>query len=71
MKNSNKLKQINQKIEDLKVLQKKLEDDFVKDLSKQIEKIIRKKNIFDFDKSQVLNKIEIALDELLKEDRFE
>ncbi len=64
MKNAKKLQQINQKIADLKVLQKKLEDDFVKDLSKQIEKIIRKKNLFDFDKSQVLNKIEIALDEL-------
>ena len=64
MKTAKKLQQINQKIADLKVLQKKLEDDFVKDLSKQISKIIIKKNLFDIEKSKILKCIENAFDEI-------
>ena len=64
MKNAKKLQQINQKIADLKILQKKLEDDFVKDLSKQISKIIIKKNLFDIEKSKILKSIENAFDEI-------
>lgn len=64
MKNAKKLQQINQKIADLKILQKKLEDDFVKDLSKQISKIIIKKNLFDIEKSKILKCIENAFDEI-------
>ena len=66
MKNAKKLQQINQKIADLKILQKKLEDDFVKDLSVQVMKIIRKRNLFDLDKSQILKSIENAFDEISK-----
>ena len=64
MKTAKKLQQINQKIADLKVLQKKLEDDFVKDLSKQISKIIIKKNLFDIEKSKILKCIENAFEEI-------
>ena len=64
MKTAKKLQQINQKIADLNVLQKKLEDDFVKDLSKQISKIIIKKNLFDIEKSKILKCIEYAFDEI-------
>ena len=66
MKNAKKLQQINQKIADLKILQKKLEDDFVKDLSVQVMKIIRKGNLFNLDKSQILKSIENAFDEISK-----
>jgi len=66
MKNAKKLQQINQKIADLKILQKKLEDDFVKDLSVQVMKIIRKRNLFNLDKSQILKSIENAFDEISK-----
>ena len=66
MKNPKKLQQINQKIADLKILQKELEDDFVKDLSKQISKIILKKNLFDIEKSKILKCIENAFDEISK-----
>ena len=64
MKNAKKLQQINQKIVDLKILQKKLKDDFVKDLSSQISKIIIKKNLFDIEKSKILKCIENAFDEI-------
>ena len=66
MKNAKKLQQINQKIADLKILQKKLEDDFVKDLSVQVMKIIRKRNLFNLNKSQILKSIENAFDEISK-----
>ena len=66
MKNAKKLQQINQKIADLKILQKKLENDFVKDLSVPVMKIIRKRNLFDLDKSQILKRIENAFDEISK-----
>ena len=66
MKNAKKLQQINQKIADLKILQKKLKDDFVKDLSSQISKIIIKKNLFDIEKSKILKCIENAFDEISK-----
>ena len=66
MKNAKKLQRINQKIVDLKILQKKLEDDFVKDLSVQVMKIIRKGNLFNLDKSQILKSIENAFDEISK-----
>lgn len=66
MKNAKKLQQINQKIADLKILQKKLEDDFVKDLSVQVMKIIRKRNLFNLDKSQILKSVENAFDEISK-----
>lgn len=69
MKNAKKLQQINQKIADLKILQKELEDDFVKDLSKKISKIIIKKNLFDIEKSKILECIENAFDELFEEDQ--
>ena len=63
MKNAKNLQQINQKIADLKVLQKKLETDFVNDLSKQISKIIIKKNLFDIEKSKILECVENAFDD--------
>ena len=66
MKNAKKLQQINKKIADLKILQKELENDFVKDLSVQVMKIIRKRNLFDLDKSQILKSIENAFDEIAK-----
>lgn len=69
MKNTKKLQQINQKIADLKILQKKLEEDFVNDLSKQISKIILKKNLFDIDKSKILECVENAFDELFEKDQ--
>ena len=69
MKNAKKLQQINQKIADLKILQKKLEDDFVKDLSKQISKIIRKRNLFNFEKYEILESIENAFDELFEKNQ--
>ena len=71
MKNAKKLQQINQKIADLKILQKKLEDDFVKDLSKQISKIIIKKNLFDIEKSKILNCVENAFDKLFEKNQSE
>ena len=71
MKNPKKLQQINQKIADLKILQKKLEDDFVKDLSKQISKIILKKNLFDIEKSKILKCVENAFDELFEKNQSE
>ena len=71
MKNAKKLQQINQKIADLKILQKKLEDDFVKDLSKQISKIIRKRNLFNFEKYEILESIENAFDELFEKNQSE
>jgi len=69
MKNAKKLQQINQKIADLKILQKKLEDDFVKDLSVQVMKIIRKRNLFDLNKSQILKSVENAFDELFEKSK--
>ena len=66
MKNAKKLQQINQKIAELKVLQQELETDFVNDLSKQISKIILKKNLFDIEKSKILECIENAFDEISK-----
>lgn len=66
MKNAKKLQQINQKIADLKILQKELETDFVNDLSKQISKIILKKNLFNIEKSKILKSIENAFDEISK-----
>ncbi len=66
MKNAKKLQQINQKIADLKILQKELETDFVNDLSKQISKIILKKNLFDIEKSKILECVENAFDELFE-----
>ena len=69
MKNAKKLQQINKKIADLKVLQKKLEDDFVKDLSVQVMKIIRKRNLFDLDKSKILECVENAFDELFEKSK--
>lgn len=66
MKTAKKLQQINQKIVDLKILQKKLKDDFVKDLSVQVMKVIRKRNLFDLDKSQILKCVENAFDELFE-----
>ena len=69
MKNAKKLKQINQKIADLKILQKELETDFVNDLSKQISKIILKKNLFDIEKSKILECVENAFDELFEKSK--
>ena len=69
MKNAKKLQQINQKIADLKILQKELETDFVNDLSKQISKIILKKNLFDIEKSKILECIENAFDTLFEKDQ--
>ena len=69
MKNAKKLQQINQKIADLKILQKKLEDDFVKDLSVQVMKIIRKRNLFDIEKSKILECVENAFDELFEKSK--
>ena len=69
MKNAKKLQQINQKIADLKILQKKLEDDFVKDLSVQVMKIIRKRNLFDLDKSKILECVENAFNELFEKSK--
>lgn len=69
MKNTKKLQRINQKIADLKILQKKLEDDFVNDLSKQISKIIIKKNLFDIEKSKILDCVENAFDALVEKDQ--
>ena len=66
MKNAKKLQQINQKIAELKVLQQELETDFVNDLSKQISKIILKKNLFAIEKSKILECIENAFDEISK-----
>ncbi|MBO7454424.1 MAG: hypothetical protein J6T91_03550 [Alphaproteobacteria bacterium] len=71
MKNAKKLQQINQKIADLKILQKKLKDDFVKDLSKQISKIIIKKNLFDIEKSKILECVENAFDDLFEKNQSE
>ena len=71
MKTAKKLQQINQKIADLKVLQKELETDFVNDLSKQISKIIIKKNLFDIEKSKILKCIENAFDELFEKNQSE
>ncbi|MCR4623598.1 MAG: hypothetical protein K5780_03005 [Alphaproteobacteria bacterium] len=71
MKNAKKLQQINQKIADLKVLQKELETDFVNDLSKQISKIILRKNLFDIEKSKILKCIENAFDELFEKNQSE
>ena len=71
MKNAKKLQRINQKIADLKILQKKLEDDFVNDLSKQISKIILKKNLFDIEKSKILECVENTFDELLEGNQSE
>lgn len=71
MKTAKKLQQINQKIADLKILQKELKDDFVKDLSSQISKIIIKKNLFDIEKSKILKCVETAFDELLERDQSE
>ena len=71
MKNAKKLQQINHKIADLKILQKKLETDFVSDLSKQISKIILKKNLFDIEKSKILKCIENAFDELFEKNQSE
>ena len=69
MKNAKKLQRINQKIVDLKILQKKLEDDFVKDLSVQVMKIIRKRNLFDLDKSKILECVENAFNELFEKSK--
>lgn len=69
MKNAKKLQQINQKIADLKILQKELETDFVNDLSKQISKIILKKNLFNIEKSKILNCVENAFDELFEKNQ--
>ncbi len=69
MKNAKKLQQINQKIADLKILQKELETDFVNDLSKQISKIILKKNLFDIEKSKILECVENAFDELFEKSK--
>jgi len=71
MKNAKKLQQINQKIADLKILQKELETDFVNDLSKQISKIILKKNLFDIEKSKILECVENAFDELFEKNQSE
>ena len=71
MKTAKKLQQINQKIADLKVLHKELETDFVNDLSKQISKIIIKKNLFDIEKSKILKCIENAFDELFEKNQSE
>lgn len=71
MKNAKKLQQINQKIADLKILQKELETDFVNDLSKQISKIILRKNLFDIEKSKILKCIENAFDELFEKNQSE
>lgn len=71
MKNAKKLQQINQKIANLKVLQKELETDFVNDLSKQISKIILRKNLFDIEKSKILKCIENAFDELFEKNQSE
>ena len=71
MKNAKKLQQINQKIADLKILQNKLETDFVSDLSKQISKIIIKKNLFDIEKSKILECVENAFDELFEKNQSE
>ena len=71
IKNAKKLQQINQKIANLKVLQKELETDFVNDLSKQISKIILRKNLFDIEKSKILKCIENAFDELFEKNQSE
>jgi len=71
MKNAKKLQQINQKIAELKVLQQELETDFVNDLSKQISKIILKKNLFDIEKSKILECVENAFDELFEKNQSE
>lgn len=65
MRNANKLKQIEEKIEELRKQQKQLEDDFVADLSTQISKLILKKKLFNIEKSEIISKIESALDEIL------
>ena len=69
MKNAKKLQQINLKIAELKVLQQELETDFVNDLSKQISKIILKKNLFDIEKSKILKCVENAFDELFEKNQ--
>ena len=69
MKNAKKLQQINQKIADLKILQKELETDFVNDLSKQISKIILKKNLFNIEKSKILECVENSFDELFEKSK--
>jgi len=71
MKNAKKLQQINQKIAELKVLQQELETDFVNDLSKQISKIILKKNLFNIEKSKILECVENAFDELFEKNQSE
>ncbi len=71
MKNTKKLQQINLKIADLKILQKELETDFVNNLSKQISKIILRKNLFDIEKSKILNCVKNVFDKLFEKNQSE
>lgn len=66
MSNSKKLESINQKIVDLQKLQKKIEDDFIQTMSKDIAKILVKKKAYDVDKATLLKQIEVSIDNLRK-----
>jgi hypothetical protein len=66
-KNNKKLESINQKIAELQILQKKIEDDFVQNISKDIAKILVKKKAYNIDKTNLLKKIEFLIDEFLKQ----
>lgn len=66
MSNSKKLESINQKIANLQKLQKKIEDDFIQTISKDIARILVKKKSFNIDKPALLKKIETLIDESIK-----
>jgi hypothetical protein len=65
-KNNKRLESINQKIADLQKLQKKIEDDYISNLSKDITKMLFKKKAYDVDKSALLKIIENAVDDFVQ-----
>jgi hypothetical protein len=66
IKSTKRLDSINAKITELQKLQKKIEEDFVQSISKDIAKIFVKKKVYDIDKPTLLKKIEALIDEIKK-----
>lgn len=64
MKNTKKIKQINEKIAELQKIQKQLENDFIESISRDIAKLLLKKKAFNIDKHTFIREIEKIIDKV-------
>jgi hypothetical protein len=65
MKQSKKLDSVNQKINELKLKKKELEEEMVRSLSQKIASILIKKNVTKIDVPEFIKKVEKVINEMM------